>query len=346
MKKILYVAGAIAFMACSTSKEVSKEDVNVDLAAKYAATITAKDLGNHLFTYASDEFEGRETGEPGQKMAVEYLKNFYKSQNIVSPIGGDDYFQEVPAEWINKNTRRGTYKDSENVVAFIEGSEKPEEIVVISAHLDHEGVKNGKVYNGADDDGSGTVAMLEIAEAFQLAVKAGKGPKRSILFLHVTGEEKGLLGSKYYTDVDPIFPLENTVCDLNIDMIGRTDSRHKADPNYVYLIGSDKLSTELHTISETMNKKYTNINLDYKYNDENDPNRFYYRSDHYNFVKNNVPIIFYFNGTHVDYHKPTDTPDKINYELLENRTKLVFHTAWEVANKETRIIADKAQAKK
>ncbi len=346
MKKILYVAGAIAFMACSTSKEASKEDANVDLAAKYAATITAKDLGNHLFTYASDEFEGRETGEPGQKMAVEYLKNFYKSQNIVSPIGGDDYFQEVPAEWINKNTRRGTYKDSENVVAFIEGSEKPEEIVVISAHLDHEGVKNGKVYNGADDDGSGTVAMLEIAEAFQLAVKAGKGPKRSILFLHVTGEEKGLLGSKYYTDVDPIFPLENTVCDLNIDMIGRTDSRHKADPNYVYLIGSDKLSTELHTISEAMNKKYTNINLDYKYNDENDPNRFYYRSDHYNFVKNNVPIIFYFNGTHVDYHKPTDTPDKINYELLENRTKLVFHTAWEVANKETRIIADKAQAKK
>ena len=341
MKKILYVASALVFMACGTSKEASIEDANVDQAAKYAATITAKDLGNHLFTYASDEFEGRETGEPGQKTAVEYLKNFYKSQGIVSPIGGDDYFQEVPAEWINKNTRRGKFKDSENVVAFIEGSEKPEEIVVISAHLDHEGVKNGIVYNGADDDGSGTVAMLEIAEAFQIAAKAGKGPKRSILFLHVTGEEKGLLGSKYYTDVDPIFPLENTVCDLNIDMIGRIDSRHKADPNYVYLIGSDKLSTELHTISEAMNKKYTNINLDYKYNDENDPNRFYYRSDHYNFVKNNVPIIFYFNGTHVDYHKPTDTPDKINYELLENRTKLVFHTAWEVANKETRIIADK-----
>lgn len=343
MKKILYVASAVAFMACGTSKEASKEDVNVDQAAKYAATITAKDLGNHLFTYASDEFEGRETGEPGQKTAVEYLKNFYVSQGIVSPIGGDDYFQEVPAEWINKNTRRGKFKDSENVVAFIEGTEKPEEIVVISAHLDHEGVKNGLVYNGADDDGSGTVAMLEIAEAFQMAAKAGKGPKRSILFLHVTGEEKGLLGSKYYTDVDPIFPLANTVCDLNIDMIGRIDSRHKADPNYVYLIGSDKLSTELHTISEAMNEKYTNINLDYKYNDENDPNRFYYRSDHYNFVKNNVPIIFYFNGTHVDYHKPTDTPDKINYELLENRARLVFHTAWEVANKETRIIADKAK---
>lgn len=345
MKKILYVASAIAFIACGTGKEAS-EYANVDQAAKYAATITAKDLGTHLFTYASDEFEGRETGEPGQKKAVEYLKNFYVSNNIVSPLGGDDYFQEVPAEWINKNTRRGKFKDSENVVAFVKGSEKPDEIVVISAHLDHEGVKGEDIYNGADDDGSGTVAMLEIAEAFQKAVKEGKGPKRSILFLHVTGEEKGLLGSKYYTDVDPLFPLANTVCDLNIDMIGRTDDRHKADPNYLYLIGSDKLSTELHNLSEAINTKYTNINLDYKYNDENDPNRFYYRSDHYNFAKNNVPIIFYFNGTHVDYHKPTDTPDKINYELLENRTRLVFHTAWEVANKETRILADKAEPKK
>ncbi|APZ46859.1 peptidase M28 [Polaribacter reichenbachii] len=345
MKKILYVASAIAFMACSSSKEASNEDANVDQAAKYAATITAKDLGTHLFTYASDEFEGRETGEPGQKKAVEYLKNFYVNKGIVSPIGGDDYFQEVPAAWINKNTRRGKFKDSENVLAFIKGTEKPDEIVVISAHLDHEGVKDGVVYNGADDDGSGTVAVLEIAEAFKMAADAGKGPKRSILFLHVTGEEKGLLGSKYYTE-NPIFPIANTVCDLNIDMIGRIDERHKEDPNYLYLIGSDKLSTELHNLSEEINKKYTNINFDYKYNDENDPNRFYYRSDHYNFAKHNVPIIFYFNGTHADYHKPSDTPDKINYELLENRTRLVFHTAWEVANKETRIIADKAEVKK
>ncbi|MGK0412800.1 MAG: hypothetical protein ACJA1B_001001 [Polaribacter sp.] len=346
MKKILYVASAVAFMACSSSKEASKNtDANVDQAEKYAATITAKELGVHLFTYASDEFEGRNTGEPGQKKAVEYLKNFYVQEGIVSPLGGDDYFQEVPATWINNNTRRGTFKDSENVVAFIEGSEKPEEIIVISAHLDHEGIKNGKIYNGADDDGSGTVALLEIAQAFQMATKAGKGPKRSILFLHVTGEEKGLLGSKYYADEDPLFPLANTVCNLNIDMVGRIDDRHKADPNYVYLIGSDKLSTELHELSEAVNKKYMNINLDYKYNDENDPNRFYYRSDHYNFAKNNVPIIFYFNGTHADYHQPTDTPDKINYELLENRARLVFHTAWEVANKETRILADKAEVK-
>jgi Zn-dependent M28 family amino/carboxypeptidase len=346
MKKILYVASALAFVACGSSKNsTNSEDSNVDQAAKYAASITAKDLGTHLYIYASDEFEGRNTGEPGQKKAIAYLKDFYVEQGIASALGGDDYFQEVPAEFLNKRKGRTPIKDSENVVAFIKGTEKPDEIVVISAHLDHEGVKDGEIYNGADDDGSGTVAILEIAQAFQMAAKAGKGPKRSILFLHVTGEEKGLLGSEYYTE-NPLFPLANTVCDLNIDMVGRIDDRHKADPNYVYLIGSDKLSTELHNVSEEMNKKYTNINLDYKYNDENDPNRFYYRSDHYNFAKHNIPIIFYFNGTHADYHRPSDTPDKINYELLENRTRLVFHTAWEVANREARITADKAEVKK
>ena len=345
MKKILYAASAFAFIACGSGKDATKTaDDNVDQAAKYASTITAKDLGTHLFIYASDEFEGRNTGEPGQKKAVEYLKNFYVTEGIASGLGGDVYFQEVPAAWLNENSRRGGLKSSENVLAFIKGSEKPDEVVVISAHLDHEGIKNGEIYNGADDDGSGTVAILEIAQAFKAAADAGKGPKRSILFLHVTGEEKGLLGSKYYTE-NPVYPLANTVCDLNIDMVGRIDDRHKTDPNYVYLIGSDKLSTELHTLSEAVNKKYTNINLDYKYNDENDPNRFYYRSDHYNFAKHNVPIIFYFNGTHADYHKPSDTPDKINYELLENRARLVFHTAWEVANMETRIVADKAVVK-
>ena len=232
---------------------------------------------------------------------------------------------------------------SENVLAYIKGSEKPDEVLVISAHLDHEGIKNGLVYNGADDDGSGTIAILEIAEAFKEAEKEGNGPKRSILFLHVTGEEKGLLGSRHYSDNDPIFPLKNTIADLNIDMIGRTDPKREGDRNYIYLIGSDKLSTELHNISEEQNLKYTNITLDYKYNDENDPNRFYYRSDHYNFAKNNIPVIFYFNGTHADYHQPSDTPDKIQYDLLANRTKLVFYTAWELANRAERIVADKVE---
>ncbi len=328
-------------MACSSSQTTTQEDLNIDYAAKFAETITAENLKTHLYIFASDEFEGRNTGEPGQKKAVNYLKDFYVSQKITSPLDGDNYFQKVPSDFLNKNSRRSTLKDSENVLAFIKGTEKPDEIVVISAHLDHEGIKNGKIYNGADDDGSGSVAILEIAEAFKKAEKAGKGPKRSILFLHVTGEEKGLLGSKYYTE-NPIFPLTNTVCNLNIDMIGRIDDAHKTDPNYVYLIGADKLSTELHQVSDSVNTKYTNINLDYKYNDENDPNRFYYRSDHYNFAKHNIPVIFYFNGTHEDYHRPSDTPDKIEYELLEQRTRLVFHTAWEVANRKTRLVVDKA----
>ena len=235
-------------------------------------------------------------------------------------------------------------KSSENVLAYIKGSEKPEEVVVISAHLDHIGLSDDytEVYNGADDDGSGNVAILEIAQAFKKAQSEGNGPKRSVLFLHVTAEERGLLGSLYYT-MHPAFPLSKTVTDLNIDMIGRVDHRHKENPNYVYLIGSDKLSSELHDLSEDINKKYTNLKLDYRYNDDDDPNRFYYRSDHYNFAQHNIPIIFYFNGTHVDYHRVTDTPDKINYEVLEKRARLIFHTAWEIANREHKLFVDKAQ---
>lgn len=231
-------------------------------------------------------------------------------------------------------------KESMNVLGFLEGSEKPEEVLVITAHYDHIGIKGDQINNGADDDGSGTSSVLEIAEAFATAAKKGRRPKRSILFMTVAGEEKGLLGSRYYTDVNPIFPLENTVANLNIDMVGRVDDAHKDNPDYIYLIGSDKLSSELHNLSEKVNKAFVGINLDYKYNDENDPNRFYYRSDHYNFAKNDIPVIFYFNGTHADYHRPTDTIDKINFEQMEKRARLVFYTGWEIANKENRIVLD------
>ncbi|WP_298516825.1 M28 family peptidase [uncultured Kordia sp.] len=513
MKKLLSLA-LLAVVGCGTNQKTAdaKAPKNID-PVPYGNTITEAELKTHLYTYASDEFEGRDTGEPGQKKAVAYLRDEYKNLNIPAAQKDGNYFQNVPlqkgsslssnltingqefkfeddflsfnaqengriafsdvvylgygidddkySDYTNQNVEGkillfkmgeptnedGTYvisgteekskwggarqgaaskilaakerkakgvlfyvdemyprykmqlgymkknsrvslKDektpffyyvineklattlhptiatnhtpsmikvdatlvnndkvndvnSENVVAIIKGNEKPEEYIVISAHLDHEGVKNGQVYNGADDDGSGTVAILEIAEAFRQAEKDGNGPRRSVVFLHVTGEEKGLLGSRYYTD-NPIFPLENTVSNLNIDMIGRIDpKRTEGDRNYVYLIGSDKLSTELHNISEEANKKYANVELDYTYNDENDPNRYYYRSDHYNFAKNDIPVIFYFNGTHDDYHKPTDTPDKINYDLLTNRTRLIFYTAWELANRDQRITVDK-----
>lgn len=340
MKKILFICLSLSFVFCGNSDSIIEYNgfndlITGEIAKQYAETITPEDLKTHLYIIASDEFEGRNTGEPGQKLAAEYLKDFYMSHNIASPLGNDDYFQDISTEHLKPNL-----KPSENVVAFIEGSEKPEEIIVISAHFDHVGKSDEEIFNGADDDGSGTVAIMKIAEAFQNATKNGYGPKRSILFLHVTGEEKGLLGSKYYVNY-PIFPLKNTVANLNIDMIGRVDDAHKNNPDFVYLIGADKLSTELHEISESINSMFTNLTLDYTYNDENDPNRFYYRSDHYNFAKNNIPIIFYFNGTHEDYHRPSDTPDKINYEVLAKRTQLVFFTAWELANRNKRIIVDK-----
>jgi len=340
-----YFFFAISFSILLSSCKTTKEEANTDkgtalLKSKksqiYAKTITSEELKTMLYAYSSDEFEGRFTGEEGQKKAVAYLRDFYISNNIGSPFKGNDYYQEIPKSFFGGAAKN----DSENVLAFIEGSEKPEEVIIISAHLDHIGIEHGEVFNGADDDGSGTIAMLEIAQAFKLAQKAGHGPKRSLLFLHVTGEELGLFGSRYYTDVDPIFTLKNTVANLNIDMIGRVDDNHKNGENYLYLIGSDKLSKELHNVSQAVNDKYIKLDLDYRYNDDNDPNRFYYRSDHYNFAKNNVPVIFYFNGTHEDYHKATDTPDKINYGYLETRTRLIFHTAWELANRKDRVKLD------
>lgn len=227
----------------------------------------------------------------------------------------------------------------ENVLGFLEGTDKKDEIIVLTAHYDHLGVKDGEVYNGADDDGTGVATILEMAEAFAMAAKAGIRPRRSILFMPVSGEEKGLLGSQYYTD-HPVYPLENTVCNLNIDMIGRLDKAHADNENYVYIIGSDKLSTDLHRVNEAANKKLTRLELDYTFNAPDDPNRFYYRSDHYNFAKNNVPVIFYFTGVHEDYHKATDTIEKILFGKTARIARLVFATAWEVANREKRLVVD------
>ncbi len=515
MKNIFHLFLFGFLISCNSShKTTNKKAVTVNPTI-YASTITEEDLKENLYIYASDEYEGRETGMAGQKKAVAFLKNAYSNMEVPAAKTDGNYFQKVPLEYsklpdgyitingkqfnigsdflsytsaninfkeviyagygieeenysdyknidikgkiiliksgepvnndgnytlsgtkeksiwsnmsesIGKRTNLAIKKgakavlfydtlnfsrlqsrfnfmknnqsnkmilqndavnnfsnifintsvvkallpniatenkakvistpislniknssadiNSENVIAVIKGTTKPDEYIVISSHLDHIGInKYGEINNGADDDGSGTVALLEIAEAFKKASKEGKGPKRSIVFLHVTGEEKGLLGSKYYTDFEPIFPLSKTVANLNIDMIGRIDPNRKGNRNYIYLIGSDKLSTELHEISEQVNKEYANIELDYTYNRKNDPNRFYYRSDHYNFAKHNIPVIFYFNGTHADYHKPSDTPDKINYDLLENRTRLIFYTAWQLANQKKRIVADKA----
>lgn len=490
MKKRLIMASALGL---SLSFAAWAQDAT---ALKYAATITPQDLEKHLTYLASDELEGRDTGEKGQKMAAEYLAGFYQNLGLKGPVDGS-YFQKfnlasssfpevsltvgkqklvnnedfvflgdgsmkkaakadlvflglaseenlkkvdvqgklvglwaigsraqnvisdimaagaagvvvvtmegqanfdrlanrykslsgrgrlgfeqptkqepiflvssdkmaalfgTPVEILKEAAKNNPESikaqktsylikkeiklvPTENVMAFLEGTDKKDEVLVISSHYDHVGVNSkGEINNGADDDGSGTVSVMEIAEAFALAAKDGKRPRRSILFLNVTGEEKGLLGSEYYSD-HPIFPLANTVNNINIDMVGRIDYEYQNAPNkdYVYVIGSEMLASQLKVINEYNNITYTNLVLDYRYDAEDDPNRFYYRSDHYNFAKHNIPVIFFFNGVHDDYHQPTDTVDKIEFPLMTKRAKLIFHTAWDLSNRENRTPVD------
>ncbi len=266
------------------------------------------------------------------------VKNIEKiKQEIVNT--GKPLNIDVKTDFFIRIKNKAQRVSSENVLGYVEGGDLKEELIVVSAHYDHLGMDGDIVFNGADDDGSGTVAVIELAKTFEKAKKEGHGPRRSILFLAVAGEEKGLLGSTYYVK-NPVYPLKNTVCDLNIDMIGRIDVKHENNPDYIYLIGSDKLSSTLHNTSENVNKIYTNLELDYTYNDEKDRNRFYYRSDHYNFAKNGIPVIFYFNGVHADYHKETDEIEKINFDKIEKISRLVFFTAWELANRNERIKVD------
>jgi hypothetical protein len=343
MKLLIYFSALSMVGSCATLSykekiQNIKDGISIEQPEKivhYANTITSTELKEHLYRFASEEFQGREVGTEGQKLAANFLKAYYITEDIPTPLDNSDYFQRIPKDIL------GTEQDgSENVVAFIKGTIKPEEIIVVSAHLDHKGIDDkGNIYYGADDDGSGTVALMEMAEAFKRAKNDGYGPKRSILFLHLTGEESGLQGSRYYVK-HPIFPLKNTVANLNIDMIGRVDRSHQDHSNYIYIIGADRLSKELHYISEKVNNTFYNIDLDYKYNDENDNNRYYFRSDHYSFASHGIPVIFYFNGEHEDYHQITDTPDKINYPLLEKRTRFIFATTWQLANQENRIKLD------
>lgn len=276
---------------------------------------------------------------------------FQVSESIAKEIMGDDYAKiksgtietkGYPVNLTLSFNKATTTLESSDVLGVLEGTDLKDEYVFVTGHYDHLGKRDTTIYYGADDDGSGTVSVLEIAEAFSKAKSAGNGPRRTMVFMTVSGEEKGLWGSEYYTN-HPIFPLEKTTVDLNIDMIGRIDATRKQgdSTNYVYVVGDDKVSTDLKTISEATNKKYTKLELDYKFNDPKDPNRIYFRSDHFNFARKGVPIIFYYDGMlGADYHRPTDTPDKIYYDLLAKRAQLVFFTAWDMANRNDMLKRD------
>lgn len=282
------------------------------------------------FTFTiSPDVAARIMGEDGKNI-IDKLK--------AGSIAPKTYSAQIDME-MNKQTRTSS---APNVIGVLEGTDLKDEYVFVTGHMDHLGKRDTVIYYGADDDGSGTTGVIEIAEAFAKAKQQGKGPRRTMVFMTVSGEEKGLWGSGYYTS-HPLFPLEKTTVDLNIDMIGRSDaSRKQGDSNnYVYVVGDDKISSDLKVISEGANKLYTNMELDYKYNDPKDPNRIYFRSDHYNFAEKGVPIIFYYDGMlGADYHRPTDTPDKINYTLMAKRAQLIFYTAWEMANRNDMLKRD------
>jgi hypothetical protein len=241
---------------------------------------------------------------------------------------------------------------TQNVVAVWEGSDPvlKNEYVALGAHYDHVGsgcppVGTDNICNGADDDGSGTTALLGMAEAL---AKAPTRPKRSILFVWHCGEEKGLWGSRYFVEY-PTVPLNQIVAQINLDMIGRSKKEGDSNPrnneltgpNAIYLIGSTMMSTELGELVHAVNKSYLNITYDTRYDDPRDPNRFFSRSDHYNYARKGIPIIFFFDGVHEDYHRAGDTADKIDYEKMEKVTRTIYMTLWEIANQAKRPRVDK-----
>jgi hypothetical protein len=353
--KGLAVTGKIVMALGTYPPGLLQSELNKKIFNPYAKQDAAASHGATAVFIIEEDFPHRSTPELG-KMYRKYFQpvvrpnTFYISEKIARAISGSDYEKMktglresksyLADSWISIQ-KHTSMMQSTDVLGYLEGSDHKHQLLVISAHYDHLGKKDSVIYYGADDDGSGTVSLLELAAAFSKAKAAGKGPRRSILFLANSGEEKGLWGSEYYAD-HPAFSLDSTTADLNIDMIGRKDpTRKQGDSNnYVYIVGDDKLSTDLHPISVDVNKKYTGLELDYRFNDPKDPLKIYYRSDHFNFAKKGVPIIFYFDGIHNDYHKPSDTPDKINYDLMEKRARLVFYTAWEMANRDTMLKRD------
>ena len=314
---------------------------------------------------AISPFGWKPVGGDTEKTANDFIPNLFispvlakailggkanKAENELTDLRGGEKFKpvKVKAKMELRLDKESKWLEGSNVLAVIEGSDikLKKEFVFVTAHYDHLGMSDSTViYYGADDNASGTAGVIEIARAFAEAQKKGAGPKRTVVCMLVSGEEKGLLGSKYYTEF-PLFPLDNTIVDINIDMIGRVDERHANNPDYIYVIGSDRLSTHLHDINELVNADHTKLELDYRYNAKDDPNHYYERSDHFNFAEKGIPSIFFFNGTHPDYHRPTDTPDKINYEVLAKRAQLAFYVAWESANRPTRITPNVAQDKK
>ena len=335
---------------------------------KIAEGVTAKQLSDYLYFVASDEMEGRDTPSRGLDTTAKFIAMNLSRWGFKPAGDNGTFFQRIPlqlksvrgdgtpvysADESNKGKEAGEdTKWTQNVVAIWEGKDPvlKNEMVAIGAHYDHVGIHNDfpgpdKIFNGADDDGSGTVAVLSIAEAL---AHAPKRPKRSVLFVWHCGEEKGLWGSHYFNKF-PTVDITKVIAQLNIDMIGRTRKPDDTNPkdndltgeNAIYVIGSEMMSSTLGSIVKDTNRGYLKLAYDYKYDDPKDPNRFFFRSDHFNYAMNGIPISFWFDGVHEDYHKPGDEPQKIDYNKMERVARTILITLWNLTELKERPKVDK-----
>lgn len=339
---------------------------------RIAEGVTAKQLSEYLHFVASDEMEGRDTPSRGLDLTAKFIAMNLSRWGFKPAGDNGTFFQTFALKRNSSDVRRPyifqtaekydaakmsgpEYVLTQNVVAIWEGSDRKlkQEMVAIGAHYDHVGttpprcrpIGEDTICNGADDDGSGTVAVLSIAEAL---ARAPVRPKRSVLFVWHAGEERGLWGSEYFNKY-PTVDIEQVTAQLNIDMIGRSRKEGDNDPrnkeltgnHEIYVIGKDMMSSTLGAVVDATNKKYLGLRYDTKYDDPNDPNEFFFRSDHFHYAVNGIPVTFWFDGVHEDYHQVGDHPDKIDYQKMEKVTRTIMLTLWELTDLKQRPKVDK-----
>ncbi len=326
--------------------QIAENGFSLDTATfqKISELVSERELMSHLSFLASDAVQGREAGSPYEKVAATYLiAHHMRWSNL--PLLRSGYTHAFPLRRMRPTSdpsqspkKKGKTSTSPqflydtliawNVLAYRPGAVYPGEHVILSAHYDHLGVNSqGQVYNGADDNGSGTVVLLEAARVLSLLPP----PKRSIVFFHTGAEEKGLIGAFRFVR-DSLLPVDSIVAVLNVDMLGRTDTLHRPGENYLYAIGPAYTTPRLREIHEAVNALCCGWQFDYRYDDKNHPERLFYRSDHYAFAQKGVPAVFYFGGLHADYHQTTDDIEKIEPERLRRAAILLAALAWTMAN--------------
>ena len=322
--------------------------------------VSASQLRKHVFTIASDSLQGRATGTAGQLKAAFYCVKSFRQSHLFAAFrpdslqasfrqtfpftatevvlfGSSRIYGSIPykrhellsAPLANQDSIRVLFGD--NVAGLLIGTDLKQEVVVLSAHYDHLGQSDKRIFHGADDNASGTATVLSVASVFDSLAQQKIRPRRSILFVLFSGEEGGLLGSEYFIRNTPI-PVKQLVGNLNVDMVGRVDHTHRKKPNYCYLI-TNKQGDKLQEIAEIANSQSIKMALNQEgYDTENDPEQHFYRSDQYSFAKRGIPALLFTSGNHPDYHQPSDTANKIAYDVLQKRATLIFQTAWRLAN--------------